>query len=142
MAGQGRPMATNGARRPGTVGTPREGSGFGRAIVAAILEEIAARLARIGVIGGSRIDAGHLVGATPAGVGRITIQRDGLDVALTPTLNLVGPGWVVTANPAANRVDVGLASGGVGPALVLRRSDSEVVTSRVVGGEDVITRGA
>lgn len=135
-------MPPGGSRRPGKVGPPREGSGFGRAILALVLEEIAARLARIGVIGGSRIDAGHLTGATPAGVGQVTVQRDGADVALTPTLNFVGPGWVVTANPAANRVDVGLASGGVGPALVLRRSDSEVVTSRVVGGEDVITRGA
>jgi hypothetical protein len=120
----------------------RGGTRFGRAIVAAILEEIASRLERIGVIGGVGVDGGKIIGPTPAGVARLTIQHDGADVALVPILNFTGPGWVVTANPGANRVDVGLASGGVGPALVLRRSDSEVVTSRAIGGEDVITRGA
>jgi hypothetical protein len=116
----------------------RGGTRFGRAIVAAILEEVAGRLARIGVIGGTAIDAGHLVGATPPGVAKLLVQQDGLDVATTGVLNFAGPSWVVTWAAAQGRVDIALAGGGLAPAVVYDRAAAIVVER--TGGEDVLTR--
>jgi hypothetical protein len=120
-------------------GHGRGASGFGRAIYNAILEEIAARLQRIGVVGGTAIDAAHLVGVPPPGVSRLTVQHDGVDVGTVPTLNFAGPSWVVVYEASADRVNVSLASGGTAPDPVFARATGEVVVGRT-GGEDVYTR--
>lgn len=113
------------------------GARFGRAIVQAILDEIAERLQRIGVVGGSAIDASHLVGATPAGVAKTVVQHNGVEVAVIGTLNFSGPSWVVTYDAVLGRVNVSLASGGLEPRDIVDRSGTSV-TDRASSPDDIL----
>lgn len=123
------------------VGPPREGSGFGRAIVATILEEIAARLGRIGVVGGTAIDAGHIVGTLPIGVARVTVRHNGLDVGTVAVLDFVGPSWYVVADPDGTVVHVGLLGGGLEPREIYARTSSDQLEART-SLEPLFTRPA
>lgn len=81
-----------------------------REIRKTILDDISEAMHNLGFIGGSKIDAGKLVGQVPVGNARFIVQKDGVQVGeAIYILNFIGAGIVVTADPANNRVNISLA---------------------------------
>jgi hypothetical protein len=97
-----------------------------REIRKTILDDIAEAMHNLGFIGGTKIDAGKLVGQVPIGSARFVVQHDGVQVGeATYILNFVGSSWIVTADPANNRINIGLAGVG-GPDTIVDDSLNDV----------------
>lgn len=119
-------------------GGARSGSPFGRAILQLVVDEIASRLQRIGVVGGTAIDAGHLVGATPPGVAKIQIRLNGADLCPVSIIEFHGPSWAIVCDPATDRAIVALQSGGLEPRTIVNRAGDDV-TDRASSPDAVLS---
>lgn len=97
-----------------------------REIRKTILDDIAEALHGLGFIGGNKIDAGQIVGKVPIGSARFVVQHDGTQVGeAVYIINFVGSSWIVTPDPANNRVNIGLAGVG-GPENLVTDGLSDI----------------
>lgn len=89
-----------------------------REIRKTILDDIAETMQDLGFIGG-KIDGSKIVGQVPIGSARFIVQKDGTQVG-DPTyiLNFIGTAFVVTADPANNRINISVPAA-AGPSQLV-----------------------